>query len=801
MERADPGRVPQLIAQARQLQRAGQLGPAAQLFAQVLELRPDEEEALRQSGMIALAARQYERAVHFFDRLTRLRTDDAPACNRLGIALAALGRHDDAIASYDRAIALAPHEAEAYVNRGAALARSNRLEAAITSFDLAIARDPDNASAHFNRGIALADLGRLDEAVASYDRVVAITPDFAAAHYNRGVALAAVKQPEAAVASYDRAIAARPDYALAHHNRAIALAELGRNEAALASFEAAIAIAPGHAPSHFNRGNILHALGRHEAAVASFDRAIAARPDYAQAHTGRGCALHELNLFDAAVASFDRAIDINPDHADAHYNRGRTLLKAKNYPAAARSFEDLLRIDPAFPFAPGILLHARMMYCDWTDYDDRSAAIRTALRAGGKCVDPFGYQGVSESEADLRRCAEIYAASEFPPPAATLAPRPLSRRTGRITVGYLCGEFREQATAVLMCGVFESHDKEKVRLVGFDNGWDDGSRYRKRIDRCFDEMVEIRRLGDLPAAQRIRAMNVDILVNLNGYFGEPRLGVFAYRPSPVQVNYLGFPGTIGVDYIDYLIADRIVIPEASRAHYAEKIVYLPDSYQANDRQRQVSDRPMTRAEFGLPQEAFVYCCFNNTYKITPGTFDSWMRILGRVPGSVLWMLDENPAATANLVREAARRGIGRERLVFSPRLPLPEHLARHALADLFLDTLPYNAHTTGSDALWAGLPVLTQTGTTFPGRVGTSLLTAVGLPELVTASGPQFEAKAVELAADRQQLQRIREKLAANRLRQPLFDTPLITRRLEAAYRMMFDRCAAGLAPEHFSVD
>ena len=834
MQRADPGRVPQLIAQAKQLQRAGQLGPAAQLFAQVLELRPDEEEALRQSGTIALAARQYERAVHFFERLIRLRPDDAPACNRLGIALAALGRHDDAIASYDRAIAVAPHEAEAYVNRGAALARSNRLEAAIASFDLAIARDPDNAGAHFNRGIALADLGRLDEAVAGYDRVVAIRPDFAAAHYNRGVALAALKQLEAALASYDRAIAARPDYALAHHNRGIVLAELGRNEAALSSFDAAIAIAPAHVPSHFNRGNALHALGRHEAAVASFDRAIdirpdfaaahhnrgvslhalnrfeaavasfdravAARPEYARAHTSRGCALHELNLFDAAVASFDRAIAISPDHADAHYTRGRTLMKAKNYPEAARSFEELLRIDPAFPFAPGILLHARMMCCDWADYDDRRAAIRTALRAGGRCVDPFGYQGVSESEEDLLSCAEIYAAFEFPPPAATLAPRPLSGRTGRITVGYLCGEFREQATAVLMCGVFESHDKEKVRLVGFDNGWDDGSRYRRRIDRCFDEMVDIRRLGDLQAAQRIRAMNVDILVNLNGYFGEPRLGVFAHRPSPVQVNYLGFPGTIGVGYIDYLIADRIVIPEASRRHYAEKVVYLPDSYQANDRQRQISDRPMGRAEFGLPQEAFVYCCFNNTYKVTPGTFDAWMRILARVPGSVLWLLDENPAATANLVEEAARRGIGSERLVFSPRLPLPEHLARHALADLFLDTLPYNAHTTGSDALWAGLPVLTQTGTTFPGRVGTSLLTAVGLPELVTASGSQYEAKAVELAADRPQLRRIREKLAANRLTQPLFDTPLITRCLEAAYRTMFDRCAAGFAPEHFSV-
>jgi len=826
--------VSQLLAQAKQLYRDGQFGPAAQLYARVLALEPGQEEALRHSGMIALAAHQHQRAVQFFDRLIQSRPDEAAAYNHRGVALAALGQHDAAIASYERAIAIRPDDADVHCNRGTALARLNRLDAAIASFDRAIACSPDNAGAHFNRGVALADLGRLQEAIASYGRVVAVRPDFAAAHYNKGVALAALKQLDAAIVSYDRAVAARPDYASALHNRGIALAELGRVEAALASFDAAIAVAPDHAPSHFSRGNALHSLGRFEEAVASFDRAIGVKPDYAQAHlnrgnslqalnrfeaavasydkaiaaradyaeaySSRGCALHEMSLFDAAVASFDRAIAIEPRHADAHYNRGRTLLKAKNYPEAVRSFEILLGIDPQFPFAEGILLHARMMCCDWTEFDERSAAIRSALRAGGRCVDPFGYQGVAESEEDLLTCARIYAASEFPPPPAALVPRRPSGRDGRITVGYLCGEFREQATAVLMCGVFENHDNERFRLVGLDNGWDDGSRYRRRIDRCFDEMLAIRHLGDRDAASLVRSRNVDILVNLNGYFGEPRLGVFAYRPSPVQVNYLGFPGTIGVDCIDYLIADRVVIPESSRRYYAEKIAYLPDSYQANDRQRQISERPVSRAESGLPDGVFVYCCFNNTYKITPRTFDAWMRILRQVPDSVLWLLDENAAATANLVKEAARRGIGRHRLVFSPRLPLPEHLARHRLADLFLDTLPYNAHTTASDALWAGLPVLTQTGTTFPGRVGTSLLAAVGLPELVAASGADYEAMAVGLAVDRQKLREIARRLAVHRLTQPLFDTPRFTRHLEAAYRAMVERCSAGLSPEHFSV-
>lgn len=825
--------VPRWLAQAKLLHREGRLGQAAQLCAQVLAAEPDHVEALRHAAALALAARQHQRALELLDRLLRICPADAPAHSQRGAALAALGQTDAAIASYDRAIAVRPDDAELLCNRGVALARVGRFEAAIASFDRALACGAGHLGAHFNRSVALADLGRLDEAIDGYERVIALRPDFATAHYNRGVALAALGRVQEAVASYDGAIAARPDYALAHHNRGIALSELGRTEEALASFDAAIAAAAGHAPSHFNRGNALHRLGRFESAVAAFDRAIALRPDYAQAHynrgvslqalnrfeaavasfdraiaarpdyadaySSRGCALHELNLFDAAVASFDRAIAIHPDHADAHYNRARTMLKAKDYPAAVRSLENLLSVDPQYPFAEGILLHARMMCCDWAGFDERCASIRAGLRAGRRCADPFGYQGVAESEADLRTCAEIYAAAEYPA-TATLPARPVAGRANRITVGYLCGEFRQQATSVLMCGVFESHDKSRVRLVGFDSGWDDGSHYRRRIERCFDEMVDIRRRDDLDVAQQIRRLNVDVLVNLNGYFGESRLGVFARRPSPVQVNYLGFPGTIGAGYIDYLIADRLVIPEASRCHYTEKIVYLPHSYQANDRQRQIADRPLSRGEFGLPEDAFVYCCFNNTYKITPGTFDAWMRILRRVPAGVLWLLDEHPAATAGLVEEAARRGIGRERLVFSSRLPLPDHLARHRLADLFLDTLPYNAHTTASDALWAGLPVLTRTGTTFPGRVGTSLLTAVGLPELVTRDERQYEALAVALATDRRRLAAIRDKLAHNRLSQPLFDTGQFTRDLESAYRTMVDRCFAGLAPAHFSV-
>ncbi len=347
-----------------------------------------------------------------------------------------------------------------------------------------------------------------------------------------------------------------------------------------------------------------------------------------------------------------------------------------------------------------------------------------------------------------------------------------------------------------MAELFELHAHDRFEIIAFDNGWDDGSDIRRRIREAFDEIVDIARMGDREAAVAVRSREIDILVSLNGYFGDARQGVFAHRPSPVQVNYLGFPGTLGADCIDYLIADATVIPDASREHYCEKIAYLPDCYQANDRKRAIADRTFSREELGLPESGFVFCCFNNAYKITPSVFDGWMRILGRVPGSVLWLLEDDPAAARNLLKGAGTRGIAPERLVFAARLSTPEHLARHRAADLFVDSLPYNAHTTASDALWAGLPLLTRIGTTFPGRVAASLLRAIDLAELVTTTQEEYEALAVELATHPQRLAQIRSKLEHNRSTAPLFDTPRFTRNIEDLYVQMVERHRAGLPPE-----
>ena len=637
------------------------------------------------------------------------------------------------------------------------------------------------------------------KASTSSARHCASSPNDAAAHANLGLALRQLGRVDEALASHDRALALKPDYAQAHNNRGNALRDLGRHAEALASYDRALALLPDYANALKNRGDTLLDLNRPAEALASYDRALALKPDDAGMGNDRGIALGELGRHAEAVAAFDGVLARNPDYAEARANRANALLDLKRYEEAAGCFATLVERAPDYPFARGQLLHSRMLCCDWTGFDELAAAVRDDVRAGRQSAEPFGWQGVSDSPADLRRCAEIFAAAHFPAAAAPLW-RGERYAHERIRVGYLSGEFRQQATSILMAGVFEAHDRDRFELVAFDNGWDDGSAIRARLAGAFDEIVDIGRQSDLDAATLIRRREIDILVNLNGYFGRGRQGVFARRPCPVQVNYLGFPGTLGADYIDYLIADAHVIPPGEEAFYAERVVRLPDCYQANDRRRPIAEVTPTRAEAGLPETGFVFCCFNNNYKIVPAVFALWMRLLARVEGSVLWLFEDNPAAARNLRREAARHGIAPERLVFAPRLPPDAHLARHRLADLFVDTLPYNAHTTASDALWAGLPVLTCMGTAFPGRVAGSLLRAAGLPELVTVSLAEYEALALRLATTPSLLADYRARLAAQRASCPLFDTDRFRRHIEAAYVEMVARQRRGEAPAAFTV-
>ena len=551
-----------------------------------------------------------------------------------------------------------------------------------------------------------------------------------------------------------------------------------------------------------NRALILRDMGRYEDALMTYNRALTLEPGNATVWNSRGTLLREMKQPEEALANFDRAAQLKPNFVEALYNRGVLQWAAmERYDAAIADLQQVLALDPDHDYARGELLHVQMYGADWRDYARQKALIDGGVRAGRRVARPFLYQAVSDAPADLQACSRIFAAHRYPP---TPMWGHTKREHRKIRLGYLSGEFREQATAYLMAGLYEMHDRDRFEIIAFDNGGSDNSPMRVRLEAAFDRLIDISRLTDRAAAERIHAEEIDILVNLNGYFGLPRMGVFACKPAPIQVNYLGFPATLGAPYIDYILADRTVIPESERRYYTEQVVWLPDTYQVNDSKRPIMEDIPTRAQVGLPDKrpdnGFVFCNFNQSYKLTPGTFAVWSKILMQVDGSVLWLLEGTPRFRENLRREAERSGVSAGRLIFAPVIPTHAHLARLKLGDLFLDSLPYNAHTTASDALWTGLPLLTCRGTAFAGRVAASLLGAAGLPELVTENWQDYERLAVALAGDAARLSDLRERLAQNRLTCALFDTDRFRRNIEAAYLKMWDGWQRGVPAGPLSV-
>jgi len=541
----------------------------------------------------------------------------------------------------------------------------------------------------------------------------------------------------------------------------------------------------------------------------------------------------ELRQLDQAIVELNQALEIEPNSFDSlsslalvfslkkdygqsmeyfkkAYGTGRaddkffvnyaTVCVELNQPVeACKAFLKSVEIDPSKHGALGRALHQKMLIADWSGIKELDDEIVKRLHLKQDVVDPFGYMGFSDSESDLQQAAVIYLDKKFlTPPVGLLSKKYPRHKT--IKIAYVSGEFREHANGSLMTGLIECHDKDKFEVIGLDNGEGDEGNLRRRLTASFDKFIDIRQVGDFDLTQQLRDQEVDILFNLNGFFGAHRTGIFSNRSAPIQINFLGCPGTMGVDYMDYLIADNIVIPKSSYQFYNEKIISLPHSYQINDSKRPELKRTITRQECGLPEGAFVFCCFNNIYKITPETFKRWMKILQRVPNSVMWFYYNFPEAPENLKREAQALGINASRLIFSPYIKMAAHIERNILADLFLDSLPYNAHTTASDALWANVPVLTLQGKSFAGRVAASLLHAIEMPELITYTEQEFEDRAVDLATHPEKLAALKVKLSKNRLTTPLFDTKLYTKHFEAALIEAYERYQSDLPPAHIEV-
>ncbi|HEY4751549.1 MAG TPA: tetratricopeptide repeat protein [Steroidobacteraceae bacterium] len=770
-------------------------------FERALKLKPDYAEAYNNRGLILQKLKRFEDALDSYARALQIRPDHAGAYNNRGVALQEVRRFEEALDSYARALQIRPDYAEAYNNRGVALQNLKRFDDALDSFERALKLKPDYAEAYYNRGDALRELKRFEDALDSYARALEINPDNVDAHSNRGVALQELKRFDDALDSFERALKLKPDYAEAYNNRGVALQDLKRFEDALDSYERALKLKPDYAEAYNNRGAALQELKRFDDALDSYARAVQIKPDYAEAYNNRGFALQELKRFDDALDSYARALEIKPDYAQAHSNLGGVLQELKRFEDALGSYERALRINPDCDWLYGLWVYTRLQLCEWSDLASQVSAVVARIGQGKRTTSPFPMLALVDSLSVQRKAAETWVREKHPP--SRVLPSLVKRRPrhDKIRVGYFSGDYRDHPVAFLIAEMFERHDRSRFEVTALSFGPDTQDEMRKRMERAFDRFIDVRVKSDLDVVRLARTMELDIAVDLGGFTEGSRPNLFALRAAPLQVNYLGYPGTMGAQYIDYIVADQTLIPKESHEQYSERIVYLPNSYQVNDRKRPIAGKEFSRAELGLPATGFVFCCFNNSFKINPDTFDGWMRILRQVTGSVLWLAAVNETAANNLRKEAESRGVAAGRLLFARRMASsPEHLARYRTADLFIDTLPYNAHATASDALWAGLPVLTRRGESYAARVGASLLNAIGLPELVTTTPEQYEATAIELASNPARLAEFKDKLRRNRLTMPLFDTEQFTRHLENAYTQMYERYQADLSPEHIYV-
>jgi predicted O-linked N-acetylglucosamine transferase (SPINDLY family) len=750
-----------------------------------------------QRALSALQAGNVEDAARLFKSVLGAQPRHVAALNLLGIALTQLGRFAEAETYLRRALREHAGSDATLYNYGIILKALDRPAEALERFSQALAINAAAPESWNNRGTVFNDLNRYDDAVGDFETAIKLNPRYADAFCNKGKSLTSLKRWDEAVSAYQQAINLKPDFAEAWLGRGNALFELKSYDEAFAAFRRASALKPNLAEAWLGQGNVLTELRHYDEAFAAHDKALALKPDLAEAWLGRGNFSAALKRYDDAIAAFDRARALKPDLAEAWFGRGNALAELNRYDEAFAACDKAFKLKPDLDYLAGRRLQAKLHMADWSNLEAETAQLLSAIRQHKPASTPFPILALASSAADQLQCAKRYVEDQpsFPPLwRGEVYPH------DRVRVAYVSADLHEHATAFLTAGLFEHHDSSRFEVTAISLGAEQDSDLRRRLKASFERFVDSRSHGDREIAELVRQLEIDIVVDLKGFTRDSRLGILARRAAPVQVSWLGYPGTMGADYIDYVIADRTVIPQHHFESYSEKVVWLPDSYQVNDSQRPIAELTPTRRALDLPEGGFVFCCFNNSYKITPTLFDAWMRLLQAVDGSVLWLLEDNALASRNLRREAERRGVEPQRLVFAPRVSPADHLARHRQADLFLDTLPYNAHTTASDALWAGLPVITCLGSTFAGRVAASLLDAIGLAELITTTIDDYEALALKLARDRALLASIKAKLIRNRGTYPLFDTRRFTRHIEAAYVAMWQAYQQGRPPASFAV-
>ena len=676
--------------------------------------------------------------------------------------------------------------------------QAGRLPEAAKAYNRLLDKMPGNFGCIYSLAMIYAQQQNFTAAADMFRRAAQIKPGLVDVHYNLAVALSMAGDHKAAALSYEKALALSPRHTNARNNYATTLLQAGRPAEALRQYDELIAQTPASAETYNNRAMARQALKQTVEALSDYDRAIALRPQFAEAHVNRGNALADLRRSDEALASYQEALALRPDFADAYNNTGNIYFHVGRYEDAVAAYDKGLTLQSNDSEARSMRLSAKMHLCDWSSFEKERDDLLAAVKLG-QVAYPFVMLALSSSAEDQLLCAKKFSQTRFPAAGEPLW-RDRTDRHDRIRVAYLSGDFREHPVAYLVTGMLEHHDRSRFEVTGVSFGPEQDGGIRSRLKDAVEHFIDVADKSDQDVAALLRELETDIAVDLMGYTANSRAAILTYRAAPVQVNYLGYPGTMGADHIDYIIADRFVVPEGERPFYGERIVYLPDVFQANDSKRKMSEIAPSRAEVGLPENAFVFCAFNNSYKILPAVFDVWMRLLRQIPDSVLWLLAGNPNVERNLCREAENSGVDPARLIFAPRIAYADYLARYRLADLFLDTLPFNAGTTASDALWAGLPLITCPGQAFASRMAGSLLTALDMPELIAESMGGYETLALNIARDPALCAHLKAKLARNRQVYSLFDTARFTRHIEAAYATMWQAHQHGRPAANFSV-
>ena len=805
----------------------GKTQDALSITLNLIKSNPEESILFNICGACSASLGQNKSAIEYYQQAIFIKPDYAKAHFNLAITLQELEKITEAIKSYNNAIKYDNQSAEAYNNLGNLYKELGQNDDAIDCFKSAVEINSKYIEANYSLALTLHDKGMLKEAIKSYQIVVEGNSEFSEAWFNLGSAYKELNKNEAAIASFKKAIVIKPDFiealnelgnlhsdlgdkdalnyfkkaitldehsAILHFNIGNAFRKLSFIDNAIKSYKKAIFISPDYYEALNNLGYLLKSRGENKSAIKSFRDAIVANSSYADAYNNLGITYFDLGRFDVAKDCYDKALELNQNYAEVYANLARLFSNLKQYEESVLNFETAIKLNPNLDYLHGGLLGTKMFMAIWDKFSDNLSEIKNRVNVDKKTVDPFTFHALVDDPELHLKIASKYFDNFIPQKIETKIPHYAGHK--KIKIGYFSADFRNHPVSYLTAELFEVHDRNQFEIHAFSFGTDTNDEMNLRIKSGVDFFHDIRSMPHLDAVKFSRSLEIDIAIDLGGYTANSRTEIFAMSAAPIQASYIGFLGTMGTGYYDYLVADEVIIPEKNQQYYSEKIIYLP-SFQANDSTQDLPEKVFTRKELGLPDKGFVFCCFNNTYKITPTTFDSWARILDQVKDSVMMLYIDNETAKANLVIEIEKRGISSERLIFAERMPKTDYLARYRTADLFLDTHPYNAGTTASDALRMGVPVLTYLGESFASRMCSSILSAINLPELICLNQDQYESTAIDFANNPDKIKKIKEKLSNNLLTSKLYDTKQFTKNIESAYIKVYERSQDGLDSEH----